>query len=40
MYPVLQEKKTDSSALYISFAVLNNGPLATVGELHVSETYY
>ena len=40
MYPVLQEKETDSSALYISFAVLDNRPLFTVGELHASETYY
>jgi len=40
MYPVLQEKETDSSALYICFAVFENRPLTTVGELHASETCY
>jgi len=40
MYPALQEKETDSSALYICFAPFVNHPLSTVGELHASETCY
>ena len=40
MYPVLQEKETDSSALYICFSVFDDRPLATVGKLHVSEICY
>ena len=40
MYPVLQEKETDSSALYMCFCVFDNRPLATVGKLHVSEKCY
>jgi len=40
IYPALQVNERDSLALYIRFAVFENRPLPTVGELHASETCY
>jgi len=40
MYPVLQEKEADSSAVYICFLVFINRPLPTVCKLHASEKCY